>query len=81
MVRDLEERVKLAKFNVEEINKIMSKWCIQPLYQRKEDKKDSLLNTEVHVCTCTHILYIFINFIFTIHVHVHCMCEQLISVF
>ena len=38
MVRDLEERVQLAKFNVEEINKIMSKWYIQPLYQRKEDK-------------------------------------------
>ena len=61
MVRDLEERVKLAKFNVEEINKIMSKWCIQPLYQRKEDKKDSLLNAEVHVHVCRlHIYYIFL---------------------
>ena len=47
MVRDLEKRVRLAKNNVETINSIMGKWCQQPLYQRKEDKKDSLLNLEV----------------------------------
>ncbi len=47
MVRDLERRVRLAKGNVESIRTIMSKWSSSPLYQRKEDKKGSLLNLEV----------------------------------
>lgn len=47
MVRDLEQRVKLSKSNVESISKILSKWYQKPLYQRKEDKKDCLLNLEV----------------------------------
>ena len=49
MVRDLEKRVKLAKCNVETINSILAKLCQKPLYQRKDDKKDCLLNLEVHV--------------------------------
>lgn len=47
MVRDLERRVRLAKCNVESIRTIMAKWSASPLYQRKEDKKGSLLNLEV----------------------------------
>ena len=47
MVRDLERCVRLAKVNVETAIDIMAKWCQKPLYQRKEDKKDSLLNLEV----------------------------------
>lgn len=47
MVRDLEKRVQLAKSNVETVNKILSKLCEKPLYQRKDDKKDCLLNLEV----------------------------------
>ena len=46
-VCDLEHRVRLAKANVEEINSIMSGWSQIPLYQRKEDRKDCLLNLEV----------------------------------
>ena len=56
MVRDLERCVRLAKVNVETAIDIMAKWCQKPLYQRKEDKKDSLLNLEVfphmHVHSC-----------------------------
>lgn len=47
IVRDLEQRVQLAKSNVEAINKLLSKLCQKPLYQRKDDKKDCLLNLEV----------------------------------
>ena len=46
-VCDLEHRVRLVKGNVEAISTIMAKWCEAPLYQRKEDKKDCLLNLEV----------------------------------
>ncbi len=47
MVRDLERRVRLAKCNVESMHTTMRKWSSLPLYQRKEDKKGSLLNLEV----------------------------------
>ena len=43
-MRDLEERVRKSKVNVESISTIMATWAQQPLYQRK---KDSLLNLEV----------------------------------
>ena len=46
-VCDLERRVRLAKANVEAIGTIMAGWCQAPLYQRKDDKKDCLLNLEV----------------------------------
>lgn len=58
MVRDLERRVRLSKANVESIKTILSKWCEKPLYQRKDDKKDCLLNLEVNTCVIilhTHI--------------------------
>ena len=45
-VRDLEKRVQQAKNNVESMIQIMAKWSEQPLYQRKEDKKDCLLNLD-----------------------------------
>ncbi len=47
VVRDLEKRVRLAKSNVEVMCSTMAKWCEAPLYQRKDDKRDSLLNLEV----------------------------------
>ena len=46
-VCDLETRVRLAKANVEAIETIMAGWCQAPLYQRRDDKKDCLLNLEV----------------------------------
>ena len=58
-VRDLERRVRLAKANVEQMNNIMSGWSQSPLFRRKEDKKDTLLNLEV--------LYTFYLYL---HVHV-----------
>ena len=45
-VRDMERRVRLAKGNVEAMVEIMLKWSEQPLYQRKEDKKGTLLNLD-----------------------------------
>ncbi len=50
-VRDLEQRVRLSKANVE-LQTIMAGWIQSPLYQRKEDKKDTLLNLEVNNSFC-----------------------------
>ena len=47
VVRDLEQRVRTAKGNVEAMVGIMSKWSDSPLYQRKDDKKDVFLNLDV----------------------------------
>ena len=53
-VRDLEQRVRLAKANVEQMHTIMNGWSQCPLFRRKEDKKDTLLNLEVHsLATCS----------------------------
>ena len=41
---DLESRVQKAKSNVEEIVKLMSTWSKSPLFTRKEEKFDTLLN-------------------------------------
>ena len=46
-VRDLEHRVRLAKENVEAIRRSMEEWSHTSLYQRKEDKNNTLLNLEV----------------------------------
>lgn len=43
-VIDLESRVQKAKNNVEEIVKLMSTWSKAPLFTRKEEKNDTLLN-------------------------------------
>lgn len=43
-VIDLETRVQQAKNNVEEIQKLMSTWSKAPLFTRKEEKNDTLLN-------------------------------------
>ena len=71
MVCDLEHRVRMAKANVESISKIMVGWCQVPLYQRKDDKKDCLLNLDVcetylqthtHTHTVGHALCIFASY-------------------
>lgn len=49
MVHDLEKRVQAAKNNVESMSQLMTKWCEAPLYERKEGKKEGLLNLEVNV--------------------------------
>ncbi|XP_067673689.1 dynein beta chain, ciliary-like [Haliotis asinina] len=48
-VHDLETRVQKAKDNVEKIQKIMTTWSKNPLFVRKEDKHDSLLNLDDRV--------------------------------
>ena len=40
--------MRLAKANVEQMHTIMSGWSQNPLFRRKEDKKDTLLNLEVY---------------------------------
>ena len=58
LVRDLEQRVRLAKANVDSICTIMEGWCKTPLYKRKGDKKESLLHLEViNVTTNTALLH------------------------
>ncbi|XP_062567134.1 dynein beta chain, ciliary-like [Saccostrea cucullata] len=45
-VIDLEKRVQQAKDNVEEIKMLMATWSKHPLFERKEDKHDTLLNLD-----------------------------------
>ena len=45
-MHDLEKRVQAAKTNVDTINSLMSKWSESALYDRKDGKKDTLLNLE-----------------------------------
>ncbi|KAK6170907.1 hypothetical protein SNE40_019193 [Patella caerulea] len=45
-VHNLETRVQKAKNNVEEIQKIMTTWSKVSLFERKEDKHDSLLHLD-----------------------------------
>ncbi|XP_043925657.1 dynein axonemal heavy chain 9 [Protopterus annectens] len=44
-VHDLEGRVQKAKDNVEEIQNIMKTW-VSPIFERKDGKKDTLLNLD-----------------------------------
>ncbi|NXY46192.1 DYH9 protein, partial [Ceuthmochares aereus] len=44
-VQDLEQRVQKAKNNVEEIQTIVRSW-VSPIFERKDGKKESLLNLE-----------------------------------
>ncbi len=46
-VCDLEHRVQLAKANVDTMCSIMAGWSKVPLYRRKNNKKETLLNFEV----------------------------------
>ena len=46
-MHDLEKRVRQAKNNVETMNSLMTKWSETPLYERKDGKKELLLNLEV----------------------------------
>ena len=46
-VCDLEKRVRQAKANVDHIVTIMKGWSQSPLYKRKDNKNDPLLNAEV----------------------------------
>lgn len=45
-VIELESSVQKAKNNVEEIQKLMATWNKSPLFERKEDKHDTLLNLD-----------------------------------
>ncbi|XP_077101765.1 dynein axonemal heavy chain 9 [Siphateles boraxobius] len=45
MVHDLEQRLQRTKDNVEEIQSIMKSWTT-PVFERKEGKKDTLLNLD-----------------------------------
>jgi len=47
MVHLLEKDVQSTKTNVESMNELMSKWSLSGLYDRKDGKKDTLLNLEV----------------------------------
>ena len=49
MVHILEKDVQSTKTNVESVNDLMSKWSLAALYDRKDGKKDTLLNIEVCV--------------------------------
>jgi dynein heavy chain len=43
-VQDLQSRVQHTKNNVEEVQKLMGTWSKNPLFTRKEEKNDCLLN-------------------------------------
>lgn len=44
-VQDLEQRIQKAKSNVEEIQSFVRSWG-SPIFERKDGKKESLLNLE-----------------------------------
>ncbi|XP_053322781.1 dynein axonemal heavy chain 11 [Spea bombifrons] len=46
IVHDLEQRVQQSKDNIEAIQHIMKTWAEQPLYSRKDNKKDALINLD-----------------------------------
>ena len=48
-VHDLERRVQAAKDNVEAVGQLMTKWCDAPLYERRGEKREGLLNIEVWI--------------------------------
>ena len=50
MVHLLEKDVQSTKTNVESMNELMSQWSLSGLYDRKDGKKDTLLNLEVMDC-------------------------------
>ncbi|XP_014668470.1 PREDICTED: LOW QUALITY PROTEIN: dynein beta chain, ciliary-like [Priapulus caudatus] len=45
-VRGLESRLQQAKDNVVCVHAVMATWCRQPLFEKKEKKRDSLLSLE-----------------------------------
>ena len=82
IVHDLEKRVRQAKNNVETMNSLMNKWSESPLYERKDGKKELLLNIEVFkrcishhwypwwiVTDISHTLYLIVLNMFSRYVH------------
>lgn len=61
MVHVLEKSVQSAKTNVETMNALMAKWSLSALYDRKDGKKDTLLNIEV---TYQISIFLFKNYIY-----------------
>ena len=47
MVHELEKSVQSTKTNVDTVSSLMAKWSVAALYDRKDGKKDTLLNIEV----------------------------------
>lgn len=45
-VHDLEQRLQRSKDNVKVIQKIMKSWIELPLFSRKDNRREALLNTE-----------------------------------
>lgn len=45
-VSDLETRVQQVQANVRRIDDIMMTWVLKPIFERREGKKDTLLNLE-----------------------------------
>uniref|UniRef100_A0A670JQ67 Dynein axonemal heavy chain 11 n=1 Tax=Podarcis muralis TaxID=64176 RepID=A0A670JQ67_PODMU len=46
MVHDLEQRLQRSKDNIKAIQEIMKHWMEHPLFSRKDNRKDALLNLE-----------------------------------
>lgn len=46
LVGNLYERMSKIQDNLKEIKEVMKEWSVQPLFERKDGKKDTLLNLE-----------------------------------
>lgn len=45
-VSDLENRVQKAQANIKVMDGILASWVLKPIFERKDGKKDTLLNLE-----------------------------------
>ena len=46
IVKDLEERVNKSHKNIGEIQNTANSWVLQPIFMRKDGRRDALLNLE-----------------------------------
>ncbi|KAJ6666585.1 hypothetical protein lerEdw1_020308 [Lerista edwardsae] len=67
LVHDLEQRLQKSKDNIKVIQKIMKSWMDHPLFSRKDNKREALLNTEDREDTLTKKFMTFREDDFRIH--------------
>ncbi|XP_066487525.1 dynein axonemal heavy chain 11 [Tiliqua scincoides] len=66
-VHDLEQRLQRSKDNIKVIQKIMKSWMEHPLFSRKDNRREALLNTEDKEDTLTKKFMAFREDNFRIH--------------
>lgn len=76
LVHDLEQRLQQSKDNIKVIQKIMNSWMEHPLFSRKDNKKEALLNMEDREDTLAKKFVTFQEDDFRIHKLIEVIPEQ-----